>query len=116
MISFLTPYKYYAIGLAVASTLAFCALQQYRINSFKADIAQAKIEKMELTVLINKQNDAVNLMKIDSDKRVAIGLLAIKNARLISQARLNKVNALQEQLSNINMTCEESINVAKGGL
>ena len=50
MIGLLTTYKYYAIGVAVAATLAFCTLQQYRINSFKADIAQAKIEKMELTV------------------------------------------------------------------
>lgn len=111
----LSLYKYYFIGGLFLLLMLCFGFKSFQVNSLRAKLAESQQQTVILSSAIEKQNEAVKAMQIDSEKRKAAAVEAIKKAEAIAQVRQPKINALHKQAGKLN-TCKEAINVAKGQL
>ena len=109
-------------GIALVASLYFAwhfyVVEHYREQGraeLRPKLELANKQVKTLTDDIEKQNIAVNQLKIDSDKRISDSLEALKKAHAISLHKQGNINALQSLLGKIK-TCDSSVDAAKAQL
>lgn len=108
-------YKYFFIGGFFLLMLIVIGIKTFQVNSLRAELAEYKAQTAILSSAIEKQNDSVKAMQLDSDTRLKASAEAVKKAQVIAEHRQPKINELQKQAGNV-ATCEKAIDLAKGQL
>jgi len=98
-----------AIILSVIGILTLLlAIQSYRLNSYKADLANSNAQISILSSGIDLQNKAIQKQAEDDAKRAQDSLESLNAAQAIALHRQGKINALQKQL-NTPQTCQQAV-------
>lgn len=105
-----------ATGIFVALLLLTLSVKYWQVNSLRADLAECNQKVILLSSAIEKQNKAIDDMAKDSAKRIATAKERYNAQRIISEARLDKIEALQRELGKEKLTCEQAVEIAKGKL
>jgi hypothetical protein len=110
---FIKQYLNLIIGGLIALMVVFMVIQQYRINSFKADIAICQSNNNTLKSTIENQNASIKKQGEDSAKALKESQQALKDAEKVSKVRAVKINGLNRLKINPPSNCESAVKQAQ---
>jgi hypothetical protein len=100
------------IGGVFCALVIFCFIQSYRINSYKAELAESTAQVSILASDIEISNKSYAKLSEDSAKRVAEAAEAIKKANLANGINAKNITSLKSQIGKIS-TCDSAADNAK---
>jgi hypothetical protein len=103
-----STYKNIIILSIIGILVLLLAIQSYRINSYKADLANSNAQITILSSGIELQNKEIKKQAEDDARRAQDSLKALNAAKAIALHRQGKINALQSKL-NTPQTCEQAV-------
>jgi hypothetical protein len=115
MLTYFNAYKNIIILSVIGILVLLLAIQSYRINSYKADLANSNAQITILSSGIEIQNKAIQKQSEDDAKRAQDSLEALDAAKAIALHRQGKINVLQKAL-NQPQTCEQSVKSLRDSL
>jgi hypothetical protein len=115
MIAYFTLYKNMILGGIFVSLVLALFIQTYRINSYKAELAQSTAQVAILANSIETSNKAVEKLSKDSAERTESSAKALKEAQAMSASNQSKLIALKAQLGKI-PTCDLAVTNAKANI
>jgi uncharacterized protein YwgA len=110
---FIKQYLNLIIGGIIALLIVGILIQQYRINSFKADIAICESNNNTLKSTIENQNSAIKKQGEDSAKALKESQQALKDAEKVSKVRAVKLDGLKRLKINPPSNCESAVKQAQ---
>jgi Tfp pilus assembly protein PilN len=110
---FIKQYLNLIIGGVILALLILIGIQQYRINSYKADIAECEKNTTILNSTIETQNASIKKQGEDMAARLQETQQALKDAEKVSKARQAKVIALNRLKTIPPKTCDEAVKSAQ---
>ncbi|HTG55928.1 MAG TPA: hypothetical protein VL943_06665 [Niabella sp.] len=111
--TFIKQYLNLIIGGIIALLILFITIQQYRINSLKADIASCESKNVILNSTIETQNASIKKQGEDSERRLQETQQALKDAEKVAKVRLSKINGLNRLKINPPSNCDSAVEQAQ---
>jgi cytoskeletal protein RodZ len=99
MLTYFNAYKNIIILSVIGLLILLLAIQSYRLNSYKADLANSNAQTSILSSGIDLQNKAIQKQAEDDAKRAQDSLEALNAAKAIALHRQGKINKLQKTLN-----------------
>jgi hypothetical protein len=106
-------YKNFITLSAIGILLTLLAIQSYRINSYKADLAECTSQQIILSSSIQSQNDSINKLSEDGIKRSQDSLIELNKVKQANGIKLNKINSLNAQIGKLK-SCDSASEYSKG--
>lgn len=113
MMLLFSQYKNIILFSAIGILVLLLAIQSYRINSYKADLAQSTAQVTILSASIESQNNSINKLSQDSLKRTQEAQEALNKANLANGINEKKIMALKSQIGKFK-SCDDAANYSKG--
>ncbi len=98
--------RFVQMALIVAAAGLFIALQQYRINSCKADVAGLRAQAMILGNQIREQNDALDSLEKAAKEASERGQAALAVARRQSEGHKSEIKRLEAAKEGAQKGCK----------
>jgi hypothetical protein len=111
--TFIKQYLNLIIGGIIAILVTLLFIQQYRINSLKADIAGCESNNVILNSTIETQNASIKKQGEDMAARLKETQQALENAEKVSKARASKLNGLNRLKINPPSNCDSAVKSAQ---
>jgi ElaB/YqjD/DUF883 family membrane-anchored ribosome-binding protein len=106
---FIRQYLNLIIGGIIAILIVLLLLQQYRVNSLKADIAVCENKNAILNQSIETQNSAIKKQGEDAEKQLQETRQALEQAKKNTKVRTVKINALNGLKTNPPTSCDSAV-------
>jgi uncharacterized membrane protein YraQ (UPF0718 family) len=110
---FIRQYLNLIIGGIIAILIALLLLQQYRVNSLKADIAVCENKNTTLNQIIQSQNSAIKKQGEDAAKQLQETRQALEQAKRNTKVRVVKIKALEGLKTNPPTSCDSAVKQAQ---
>lgn len=83
-------WKQIALLLAFIAVLGYAKVQTSRLHAAQKDLATEQVKNLDLEAKIKLQNDAIDQLKVDADKRKAEGEVIIEAAKKEAESHQQK--------------------------